>query len=286
METGEVSSNVARTSAEDRVHCLPTSQTLRISKRIMDHYGSTTSIAYTMSVTVSKVMSMKNLPEGSNNLGVILPIALISDGDESLVKSRQRISDHGEVFTPSWMVEDMLNLVKDESERIDSRFLEPACGSGNFLKAVLARKLATVLTKYGKSEFEKQHHALFSLMCIYGIELLADNVAECRETLLETFAKFLGIDAASEFYSAGKAVLEVNIIQGDALTLTTTEGKPIEFPEWGYLGLGKFQRRDFRYDALTQRSSIQGTLFELFEEHHLFVPTKTHPQMTVEGISN
>jgi type I restriction-modification system DNA methylase subunit len=205
--------------------------------------------------------------------------------EDNLVKSRQRVADHGEVFTPSWMVEDMLNLVKDESERIDSRFLEPACGSGNFLKAVLARKLVTVQSKYGKSEFEKQHHALFALMCIYGIELLADNVAECREILLEIFANYLKIDKTNKLYLAGEAVLKANIIQGDALTLTTTDGNPIEFPEWGYLGMGKFQRRDFRYDALTQRSSIQGTLFELFEEHQLFVPTKTHPQMTVEEVS-
>ncbi len=205
--------------------------------------------------------------------------------NDSLVKSRQRIEDHGEVFTPKSMVEDMLNLVKDESERIDSRFLEPACGSGNFLKAVLARKLTTVQSKYGKSEFEKQHHALFSLMCIYGIELLADNVMECREILLETFTNFLAIDSTNKFYSAGVSVLNVNIIQGDALTLTKTDGSPIEFPEWGYLGMGKFQRRDFRYDALTQRSSIHGTLFELFEEHQLFVPTKTHLPMGVEDLA-
>lgn len=205
--------------------------------------------------------------------------------NDSLVKSRQRIEDHGEVFTPNLMVEDMLNLVKDESERIDSRFLEPACGSGNFLKAVLARKLITVQSKYGKSEFEKQHNALFSLMCIYGIELLADNVMECRAILLENFANFLAIDSTNKFYSAGMAVLNVNIIQGDALTLTKTDGSPIEFPEWGYLGMGKFQRRDFRYDALTQRSSIHGTLFELFEEHQLFVPTETHHPMGVEELA-
>jgi hypothetical protein len=204
---------------------------------------------------------------------------------ETLVKSRKRVSDHGEVFTPSWMVEDMLNLVKDESARIDSRFLEPACGSGNFLKAVLTRKLETVQSKYGKSEFEKQHNALFSLMCVYGIELLSDNLTECRMILLEIFANFLGIDSDNKFYLAGEAVLDVNIIQGDALTLTTTDGKPIEFPEWGYLGMGKFQRRDFRYDALTQRSSIQGTLFELFEENQLFVPSQVYPQLSVMEIS-
>lgn len=94
-----------------------------------------------------------------------------------LVKSKKRVADHGEVFTPDWMVEDMLNLVKAESERIDARVLEPACGSGNFLVPVLCRKLATVEARYGKSEFEKRHYALLALMCMYGIELLADNVA-------------------------------------------------------------------------------------------------------------
>jgi hypothetical protein len=144
----------------------------------------------------------------------------------------------------------------------------------------------TVQAKYGKSEFEKKHHALFALMCIYGIELLKDNAEECRDGLLQIFADYLNVKAGEYWYEAARKVLEVNILQGDALTLTTGEGLPMTFPEWGYLGSGKFQRRDFRYDALTQRSSIQGTLFELFEEHHLFVPTKTHPQMTVEGISN
>ena len=92
----------------------------------------------------------------------------------SLVKSKQRVADHGEVFTPAWMVEAMLDLVKDETERIDSRFLEPACGSGNFIVQILQRKLAAVELKFGKSDFERQHYALLGLMCIYGIELLAE----------------------------------------------------------------------------------------------------------------
>lgn len=215
-------------------------------------------------------------------------VALIDPPDrdaEELVKSKQRVADHGEVFTPTWMVEDMLDLVKDETERIDSRFLEPACGSGNFLKSVFKRKLITVQSRYGKSDFERRHHALFALMCIYGIELLKDNVDECRQNLLDMFNEFLRVSTDDNWSRAAKNVLDVNIIQGDALTLTTADGKPIEFPEWGYLGSGKFQRRDFRYDALTQRSSIEGTLFEMLEEHEIFVPTKTHPQMTVEEIS-
>ena len=204
---------------------------------------------------------------------------------EELVKSRKRVLDHGEVFTPSWMVEEMLDLVKTESERIDSRFLEPACGSGNFLKSVLQRKLNSVESRYGKSEFERNHHALFALMCIYGIELLGDNILECRSALQEIYANFLRVDDSDVWYSAGLLVLDANIIHGDALTIKAIDGKPIEFPEWGYLGGGKYQRRDFRYDSLTQRASTQGTLFELFEEHQLFVPTRTYPAMSVQELA-
>jgi hypothetical protein len=204
---------------------------------------------------------------------------------ENLVKSKQRVADHGEVFTPSWMVGDMLDLVKGESERIDSRFLEPACGSGNFLMMVLLRKLVTVQARYGKSEFERNHFALFALMCIYGIELLEDNVRECRENLLRIFMTRLKIDAESVWCKAALAVLNANIIHGDALTLKTPDDEPINFPEWGYLGSGKFQRRDFRYDSLTQRSSIEGSLFEFLDEHEVFVPTNTHTPMTVQEIA-
>ena len=204
---------------------------------------------------------------------------------EGLVKSKKRVADHGEVFTPGWMVEDMLDLVKIETERIDSRFLEPACGSGNFLKAVLARKFDAVQSRYGKSEFEKRHQALFSLMCIYGIELLEDNIEECRSNLLEVFNSFLGLQEGDTWSRAAKTVLVANILQGDALTLTRSDGSHIQFPEWGYLGKGKFQRRDFRFDSLTQRGGIEGTLFELLEEHELFVPTKTYSPMTVEELA-
>jgi hypothetical protein len=209
-----------------------------------------------------------------------------ASASEDLVKSKQRVADHGEVFTPSWMVEDMLDLVKDESERIDSRFLEPACGSGNFLKSILIRKLQVVQVKYGKSDFEKRHQALFGLMCIYGIELLEDNIKECRQNLLSVFNEFVGEDANPVWSKAAYSVLMANILQGDALTLTRADGSHIEFPEWGYLGAGKFQRRDFRFDALTQRGGIEGTLFELLEEHELFVPTKTYSLASVEDLAS
>lgn len=201
----------------------------------------------------------------------------------NLVKSKQRVADHGEVFTPPWMVEAMLDLVKGETERIDSRFLEPACGSGNFLIQILRRKLAAVELKYGKSEFEKRHYALFGLMCIYGVELLPDNIAECRGNLLGVFAEYLRLDEDSDLYRAASFVLSQNLVHGDALTMLDSNKQPITFAEWGYLGKGKFQRRDFRFDVLTHSSafSAEDSLFAHLGKHEIFTPAKTYPAMTV-----
>ena len=202
----------------------------------------------------------------------------------NLVKSKKRVVDHGEVFTPPWMVEAMLDLVKAESERIDARFLEPACGSGNFIARILRRKLAAVELKYGKSDFERRHYALLALMCIYGIELLADNVAECRENALEIFVEYTQVTDEDELYLAGMHVLKANILHGDALTMRTNAGQPIAFAEWGYLGKGKFQRRDFRLDVLTGSAnfSAEGSLFG---KHEIFTPTQTYLPMTLRELA-
>lgn len=205
----------------------------------------------------------------------------------SSVKSKQRVADHGEVFTPAWMVEAMLDLIKAETERIDSRVLEPACGSGNFLVPVLRRKLAAVEIKFGKSDFERRHYALFGLMCVYGIELLEDNVAECRENMLEILAGYIGLTEQDDLYQAAAYVLSRNIVHGDALTMLTRDGKSITFAEWGYLGKGKFQRRDFRFDTLTQMSSFgEGTLFADLGKHEIFVPSKSYPPLTLKDLAN
>lgn len=205
----------------------------------------------------------------------------------SLIRSKKRVADHGEVFTPSWLVEKMLDLVKGETERIDSRFLEPACGSGNFLVPILQRKLAAVELKYGKSDFEKRHHALQALTCLYGIELLADNIAECRANMLEVFAAYLGLDEADELYRAGAHVLSLNLIHGDAMTMRGNNGEPISVAEWGYLGKGKFQRRDFRLDVLTGMAAFreEQTLFAHLGKHEIFTPVGTHPPMTVRELA-
>lgn len=205
----------------------------------------------------------------------------------NLVKSKQRVADHGEVFTPPWMVEAMLDLVKPETERIDARFLEPACGSGNFIVQILRRKLASVELKYGKTDFERRHYALLGLMCIYGIELLADNIAECRANVLEVFAGHLNLNETDDLYQAATHVLSQNLVHGDALTMRAQDGQPITFAEWGYLGKGKYQRRDFRFDVLTGSSafSAEGSLFADLGKHEIFAPVKTHPPMTVHELA-
>lgn len=181
----------------------------------------------------------------------------------------------------------MLDLVTDEASRIDSRFLEPACGSGNFLIQVLRRKLVAVDAKFGKSEFEKRHYALLGLMCAYGIELLADNIAECRAKMLDVLAEYLNIDDTDDIYRAGFFVLSQNLVHGDALTMRAQDGLPITFAEWGYLGKGKFQRRDFRLDVLTGSSafSAEGSLFAHLGKHEIFTPFKTWPTMTVRDLA-
>jgi hypothetical protein len=206
----------------------------------------------------------------------------------TLFKSKKRVADHGEVFTPAWMVEAMLDLVKGETERIDSRFLEPACGSGNFLVRILQRKLAAVEVKFGKSEFERRHYALLALMCAYGIELLADNIAECRANMLDIFADYLNLAESDDVHRAASYVLSQNLVHGDALTMRGNDGQPIAFAEWGYLGKGKFQRRDFRLDVLTHMSTFteRNPLFAHLGKHEVFTPIRTYPPMTVNDLAS
>lgn len=204
-----------------------------------------------------------------------------------LIKSKKRVTDHGEVFTPNWLVEAMLDLVKDETERLDARFLEPACGSGNFLTKILKRKLAAVEIRYGKSDFDRKHYALISLMCIYGIELLKDNIAECQTNLLEILTSYLNVEPNDDLYRSAAYVLSQNIVHGDALTMKDISDKPITFAEWGYLGKGRFQRRDFRFEVLIGSSafSAEGSLFAHLGRHEIFQPIKTYSPMTITELS-
>ena len=105
------------------------------------------------------------------------------------VKSKQRVADHGEVFTAEREVKAMCDLVKQETERIDSRFLEPACGDGNFLSEILSRKLAVVKKKYRRSPLDYEKNAILALSSVYGVDILLDNAIACRERLFAIWDK-------------------------------------------------------------------------------------------------
>ena len=163
-----------------------------------------------------------------------------------------------------------------------------ASPSANFLVPILQRKLAAVELKFGKSDFEMRHYALLALMSTYGIELLVDNIAECRANMLDILVDYLNLEESDDLHRAAAYVLSQNLVHGDALTMRTSDDQPIMFAEWGYLGKGKFQRRDFRYAALTEMSAFseEGTLFAHLGKHEIFTPTKTYPPMTVKELAS
>lgn len=169
------------------------------------------------------------------------------------IKSKQRVAEHGEVFTAEREVNAMLDLVKQETERIDSRFLEPACGNGNFLVEILRRKILLV-----HSEVE----LVQAVGSIYGIDIMHDNVQECRDRLLGVITKHYG-KLEGELLATIQHVLKRNILWGDALTLCTplspmgeSEGAPIIFSEWGFIG-ETVKRRDYTLDMLLRNQPMQ-----------------------------
>lgn len=186
------------------------------------------------------------------------------------VKSKQRVKDHGEVFTPDFIVNDMLDLVKNETERIESRFLEPACGDGNFLAPILERKLEVVKKKYKSSQVEFERNALLAVSSIYGVELLHDNVSACIERLYkivdDTYSKLYKNKCNDDFRKSNRFVLNRNILQGNALDLKTVDGKEyIVFSEWSPANGSSMKRRDFEYRELADFDPKKPTLFSLRE---------------------
>lgn len=175
------------------------------------------------------------------------------------VKSRKRVADHGEVFTNQREVNAMLDLVKDETERIDSRFLEPACGNGNFLAEVLQRKLNVVKQRYSKSQIEWERYAVLAVSSIYGVDILEDNAQECRERLFKIFDEcysYLFKDKCKdECKKSVKFILGRNILWGDALDFTNPETKqPIVFSEWSPINGSMLKRRDFMFKFLVEKT--------------------------------
>jgi hypothetical protein len=205
--------------------------------------------------------------------------------EDKLVVSRKRVVDHGEVYTPKKIVNAMFDLVAQEAERIDSRFLEPACGTGNFLSEVLSRKLKTVAVRYSKNRMDYERYSFIALSSIYGIDILEDNVVECRERLLsvlwDSYSRLCKVAPGDEFQAATAYVAERNIVWGDALTLKTVAGdpQPIVFSEWSPVNSYMIKRRDFAFhELLSQARNRELPLFsDLGEEAFIPEPIAEYP---------
>lgn len=204
---------------------------------------------------------------------------------EVQVKSKKRVADHGEVFTAEREVNAMLDLVKQETVRIDSRFLEPACGTGNFLVEVLRRKLAIVNARYKRSQLEYERYGVLAISSIYGIDLLEDNVLECQDRLFnmfdEQYSALYKQHCKEECRNSVRFILQRNIIRGDALTLTTVGngGEPITFSEWSAVNGSMIQRRDYTMTNLMENQPIDGlNLFsDLGDQAFIPVPVREFP---------
>lgn len=203
-------------------------------------------------------------------------------------ESKQRVEEHGEVFTNEREVNAMLDMVKQETERIDSRFLEPACGNGNFLSEVLRRKLAIVGERYGKSQLEYERYMFLAVSSIYGIDIMADNVTECRTRLFDIaknkYNHCFTDNCRDKVLDAIQYVLSKNILGGDALTLLDNNDRPIIFPEWSLVMGNKVKRRDFKLSLLMEFSGGKATLitandeFDMDENGNAFLkPVKEYP---------
>ena len=183
----------------------------------------------------------------------------------SQTKSKERVREHGEVFTAEREVKAMCDLVKDETERIDSRFLEPACGDGNFLAEILTRKLEVVKRKYKKSTLDYEKNAVLAISSVYGVDIMQDNVLACRDRLFKIWDKEYKTvckkDCNDQTREAVKFILSKNIVCGNALTLKCVDengnetDEPIVFSEWAFITGFQMQRQDYTFAHLLEMNN-------------------------------
>lgn len=201
------------------------------------------------------------------------------DKTEKQVISKQRVADHGEVYTSKREVRAMLDLVQQETERIESRFLEPACGTGNFLAEILERKLQVVARRYGKVQLEYERNAVLAVSSIYGIDILEDNIRECGDRLFNIFnqkySEFFADFTKQECREAVRYILGRNMIHGDALTLKTVgeNPQPIIFSEWSLVNGSMVKRRDFAFQELLAHESMMELPLFADTGEDVFIPT-------------
>lgn len=198
------------------------------------------------------------------------------------VKSKKRVAEHGEVFTSEREVNAMLDLVKDETERIDSRFLEPACGNGNFLAEILNRKLKVVESRYAKSQLEWERYAVIAISSIYGVEIQEDNAIECRERLFDIFnTKYTSLyrdKCKEECRRSVRFLFNRNILWGDALDFTNPVTKaPIVFSEWSAVNGSMLKRRDYVFRFLVEKTHQFSLFNDEGEAAAIDEPVKEYP---------
>lgn len=207
--------------------------------------------------------------------------------EERQIKSRERVAERGEVFTAEREVNAMLDLVKQETERIDSRFLEPACGTGNFLVEILKRKLDVIWRQYQRQVAQVDLQSVIAVSSIYGVDIMIDNVEECRSRLFEILSEWyphaiLGSRAPEKLQQVWRYLLERNILWGDALTLrepvsekTTNlekqNAKPITFSEWSFIS-DMVMRKDYHLAALVQAQSASVPFMKNDQGNDVFLP--------------
>ena len=219
---------------------------------------------------------------------------------EKQVKSRERVREHGEVFTAEREVKAMLDLVKDECENIDATFLEPACGDGNFLDEILRRKLGVCRKKYAQSAADYEKFSFLACTTLYGVDILADNVQRCRERLFATWCESFEVPGVasrrgvgpiqqvpgvtsrrgadklahpSDFHDrvarAVRFVFSRNILLGNALSMKRVDeqqrdlDEPIVFTEWKFALGDKLKRSEFRFDVLLESGGSRAAAAEM-----------------------
>lgn len=195
------------------------------------------------------------------------------------IKSRKRVVDHGEVFTNEREVKAMCDLVNDETQRIDSRFLEPACGDGNFLAEILDRKLAVVKKKYRRSVMDFEKNSLLAVSSLYGVDIMMDNVIACRERLFKIWDKqYKAVckkECSEDMRDSIRFILSKNIVCGNALTLHEVDENgndtenPILFSEWGFVTGPQLSQSEYTFDEILkqnenpkQDTNVQESLFD------------------------
>lgn len=199
------------------------------------------------------------------------------------IKSKERVSQHGEVYTSEREVNNMLDLVKNETERLESRFLEPACGDGNFLINILERKMNVLVSRYKKQQHEFEKYSIVVISSIYGIDILKDNIEETKKRLYDyyfkVYSKTFKNSQNNDLLKNIQYILDKNMILGDALSLKKVDlDEPVTFSEWSLVN-NSIKRRDFTFENLLQNAPLEGeNLFsDLGDDVFIPTPIKEYP---------